>query len=119
MVAFKCMGAGPSLRPDYLRDNEPDLECPNDGRYVNEHNEIRCGICDAKDDDPSIRLSDLPTLIALLGDIASRVPDNMPALGRDVGDFLLGDLDNPDAHLSRADVGAMLALVQKRGVTFR
>lgn len=105
---IRCKGFGPTTRPGYLRDNEPDLACPNEARYITEEGSWLCGVCDASQDSiASIRLSDVPMLIKLLGDIAIRrlAPSDIVGGG--------------GAFLDRADLADMIALISKRGVTFQ
>lgn len=102
-----CQGNGSPIRAEYLRDDQPD-GCRNEGRYLTENGERFCGLCDAERDATSIRISDLPALLRLLGDLADR--RIRMGWARDTSDYV---------QLTDGDLDDMLKLISKRGVTFK
>lgn len=79
--------------------------CANDGRYITDGGTLLCGLHDLQVESVSIRLSDVPALLALLGNVAAR--EQAPGVPTEINALHLADLRD------------MLKLIQKRGVTFK
>lgn len=56
--------------------------CGNAARYVDQHGQLTCGICPLRAGDDSIKIADVPRLLAWARSLAAQHPDVLDIIGR-------------------------------------